>query len=345
MKSAAAIMLVATSWGFAAPAAAAPSVRTLAAEEARLAEMAYRMATANAGLCDRTQMMTGLIVHDLTQYQPARRAEVSRAFSLREGFGVLQMVSGGAASRSGLRIDDEIIAVGGVAVNRHPADLKRPASFRRAQSFSDILDTQLAKGPTEFLIRRDGQSQRVTLTGERGCGGELSLSSSGTLNAWADGRHIIVTTGMRDFARSDDEVAFVIAHEMAHNILGHLGPHSKMGIFGTRARNSELDADRFAVRLMSAGGYQPSAGVAFLERSRRRLWWAFSLDHPSFGGRIRAITAEISRWRGDSYRYRHVSAPTSTPPAEIVASLVQASLSPAQPSLSDAQAGSFVPLR
>ena len=95
IRSAAAILLATTSLAFAVPAAAAgPSVRTLAAKEAHLAGMAYRMATANAGLCSRPQMMTGLIVHDLTQYQPARRAEVARAFSLRGGFGVLQLIRG-----------------------------------------------------------------------------------------------------------------------------------------------------------------------------------------------------------------------------------------------------------
>ena len=297
-NSAAAALLAATSLAFAVPVSAAGlSVRTLAAQEARLATMAYRMATANPDICRRPEMMTGMILHDLTQYQPARRSEVARAFSLHSGFGILQLVPGSAAERAGLRIDDEIIAVGGTSVD-HPAAVWTSAkSFHRMQEFSDLLQARLGRGPTPLLIRRSGQVQQVMLSAERGCGGQLSLANSPGLSAWADGRHLVLTTGMNAFARSDDEIAFVIAHEMSHNILGHFGQRgSKMGIFGRRARDLELDADGFAVRLMGAAGYRPRAGISFLEHSRRRLWWAFSLDHPGFGSRIQTVAAEIAKW-------------------------------------------------
>ncbi len=309
-KSAATALLAATSLMIAAPAAAAGvSVRTLAAQEARLATMAYRMATANANLCSRPEMMTGLILHDLTQYQPAKRVEVSRAFSLNSGIGVLQLVPGSAAARAGLRIDDEIIAVGGVRVENPSAIQTSLTSFGRMQGFADILQARLERGPTDLLIRRSGQVERVTMTAERGCGGQLSLSPSSGLNAWSDGRHIVLTMGMDQFAGDDDQIAFVIAHEMAHNILGHFTRPSKMGIFGSfRGRDRELDADGFAVRLMANSGYQPAAGIAFLEHSQRRLWWAFSFDHPGFGNRIRIVAAEIARWQPATLAYRQAVA-------------------------------------
>ena len=45
---------------------------------------------------------------------------------------------------------------------------------------------------------------------------------------------------------------------------------------------------------MTYAGYQPESGISFLETARRRFWWSFSLDHPGFGSRIRAVTAAIS---------------------------------------------------
>jgi predicted Zn-dependent protease len=115
-------------------------------------------------------------------------------------------------------------------------------------------------------------------------------------NAWADGRYVIVTTAMLELARSDDEVAFIIAHEMAHNILGHSHPtRRRNGIFGgiSRVKKGEIEADSFAVHLMSGAGYRPLGGISFLQNARRRMWWNVSLDHPGFDRRIRVVSAAM----------------------------------------------------
>jgi hypothetical protein len=298
-------LLIATQLLLQAPATAAVSVRGLAAQEVHLATIAHRMALANSGVCGRPEMMTGLILHDLTQYEPHQRSAVSRAFSLNSGFGILQLVPGSAAERAGLQIDDEIISVGSMGVEDPDSVLKSKKSFRRMEGFSARLQSSLRYGSLPLLIRRNGQLHRVHLKGEPGCGGNLSLSNSSALNAWADGKHIVVTTAMTKFARSKDEIAFVIAHEMAHNILGHShGVDKTQGIFGiANSRSVESDADKYAVRLMSQAGFRPDAGVTFLQHSQRRLWWSFSLSHPSFGRRIKSgrteisnLTAERSSW-------------------------------------------------
>ena len=312
----AALLMTPSLAGAATLAASKPTVRALAAEEARLAAMAYRMATANSDLCVSPKMTTGLIVHDLSQYHPSRRGDVARAFSLGAGFGVLQVVDGSAASRAGLRIDDEILGVGPISVV-DPSLSSRGQSFQRVQGFADILQAQLSKGPAELRVRRNGQLTSVVLTGERGCGGELSLSHSGSRNAWADGRHIVVTTAMTDFAASDDEIAFVIAHEMAHNILNHSHAGSKSGFFGRlNSRKLELDADNLGVSIMARAGYEPRAGISFLERSQKRMWWGgLSLSHPSFGKRLQKVAEAIWNWQSESSRNQE--AHLSPAPAKI----------------------------
>ena len=42
------------------------------------------------------------------------------------------------------------------------------------------------------------------------------------LNAHADGQNVVIYPAMVDFARNDNQLAFVIAHEFAHNIMGHV---------------------------------------------------------------------------------------------------------------------------
>ena len=40
--------------------------------------------------------------------------------------------------------------------------------------------------------------------------------------AFADGTKVFLTRGMMRFAQSDEELALVVAHETAHNIMGHI---------------------------------------------------------------------------------------------------------------------------
>lgn len=42
------------------------------------------------------------------------------------------------------------------------------------------------------------------------------------LNAHADGQNVVIYPAMIDFARNDNHLAFVIAHEFAHNIMRHV---------------------------------------------------------------------------------------------------------------------------
>lgn len=287
--------VAAATFVFSSPATARPtSVRALAAQEARLATIAYRIAEANADACREPEIITGLVLHDLTRYDRATRPAVSRAFSLNGGFGVLGIIPNSAAAEAGLRVDDEIVAVGDLSVEDDTAESRRQ-SYDRMERFNDLVQAAPKDGRIQLLVRRSGSPLRLSLRAQYGCGGKLALTNSSTLNAWSDGKHIVVTTGMVGLSRSDDEIAFVIAHEMAHNILGHSGKgEERRGLFGfSRIKRGEIEADTYAVNLMAKGGYKPSAGISFLESARRRLWWNISLDHPDIGARIRIVTAAM----------------------------------------------------
>ena len=278
------------------PSAAADgvSLRSFAAQQVHVAAIADRIGAASANRCEKPRMLTGMLLHDLSAYDPAVRPAVASAFSLSVGVGVLQIVAGSAADRSGLHIDDEILAIGSQSIGDPSAAYARRKSYARIERFSALLDAALNHGTAELVVRRAGTVLHIPVTAERGCGGQLALTNSSEVNAWSDGDHVMLTTAMMRLAQSDDEIAFVIAHEMAHNILGHSRSGSS-GIFGIgQARQSELAADRLAVQLMSSAGYQPGGGVTFLERVQRRFWWAVSLDHPGFGRRIKEVNSAMA---------------------------------------------------
>lgn len=49
----------------------------------------------------------------------------------------------------------------------------------------------------------------------------FKVESGEELNAYADGKQVVVYSGMLHFMQNDEELATVLAHELAHNLMGH----------------------------------------------------------------------------------------------------------------------------
>jgi predicted Zn-dependent protease len=62
---------------------------------------------------------------------------------------------------------------------------------------------------------------------ERDCSYSLELDGDTGVNAYANGQKVVITGPMMEFARNDTHLAFVLAHELAHNIMEH--PDSQRG--------------------------------------------------------------------------------------------------------------------
>jgi predicted Zn-dependent protease len=58
--------------------------------------------------------------------------------------------------------------------------------------------------------------------GGSACEFGFKLVEDKSINAFADGKSVSITTGIMAFADSDDAVASILAHEYAHNVLGHV---------------------------------------------------------------------------------------------------------------------------
>jgi predicted Zn-dependent protease len=126
------------------------------------------------------------------------------------------------------------------------------------------------------------------------------------VNGEADGRYVQVSTEMAALAQSRDELAALLAHELAHNILGHRqrldALHVDRGLFAPFGRNARLireteaEADRFSIHLMAHAGYAPEAALAFWERVRHATrGMAGSPTHPPWRERLQMMQAECDR--------------------------------------------------
>ena len=146
------------------------------------------------------------------------------------------------------------------------------------------------------------------------------------------GNIIYVMQGLVDTVGSEDELAAVVAHEMAHSLLGHTRQlleeprtrrvalvvekrlpdgsivRQRVAAGDADMRAKELDADRASVPLVKKAGYRPEAALAMLEHLER-LQGARSLSaagekrpamstHPTLSERIRQMRQWVNEATG-----------------------------------------------
>lgn len=150
----------------------------------------------------------------------------------------------------------------------------------------------------------------------------LSFIRAAEPNAFSYGQgKVAITLGMLDLARGEEDLAAVLAHEVAHDLLGHVERKlalatgisigfTMLNVFipgagwadlavnplATTAysRSQELDADALGVWLYERAGYQREGFVGLLELIREKRGaegGGFLSTHPGIDERIRRIRA------------------------------------------------------
>ena len=284
---------------FLALAAAAPD--PLAIADARVAAVSWRLQTANVDLCPKHAPLPGLSLQMRDQYGAADRAGTG----LGDRPTLSAVVPGSAAARSGLKVGDAVTAIDGLQT---PIASNGRATFDTVGKAEAQLAIALAKGAATLTL---GDSRTVALTPDQGCASEVQLLPQKGLNAGADGQIVQLGGKLYDFAANDDELAAVIAHELAHNFLGHRhqldeegvsrGLFAGLGKGGSRLRQVEFEADRLSVWLVARAGYRLEALPPFWTRLGQRAGILISDGtHPGFKERVRRIesaAAEVAAQR------------------------------------------------
>ena len=274
--------------------------------DTRVATIGHRLAVASVDLCRERQWLPGFVIHDLSQYGGDYREAAIRAFGLDRGPGILALAEAGPAERVGLHVDDIIVSADAVPMPAAPTARER--TFEQAERILDLLERAFADGEAELELVRGGERLRLAIQGELGCPSRFQLIPSGLLNARADGRYVQVTTAIAEYVQDDQELAAVLAHEFAHNVLRHRERLDEadvargfLGNFGRNARlirETEAEADRLSVYLLERAGYDPEAAVRFWSRfGRRGLNFLGSPTHPNWRARVTSFEAEIARIR------------------------------------------------
>ncbi len=244
----------------AAPAAdLAAALKSLAADDMRLLSIGYRLAVSNAAYCREVQPAAGLLLLDVRGFD--RPAELRVALGLTGDFAVQAVVTGSPADRAGVVPGAEVVAVGAQQLAALPAEPVH--DFARLAAVQDRIDaTLMVQGRVALGLA----GAAVEFGGVAACRSRFELLTGGK-GAAADGRRVQVSRTLLGMTDSDDEAAFVIAHELAHNVLAH---PSARGRKASDIRKTERGADRLALWLMANAGFDPLAAPGFLRRWGKR---------------------------------------------------------------------------
>ncbi len=199
-------------------------VRLLIKEQEKVAQLAYRLSINTVGLCRGNEtLVTGayLFDWDLTTDEWVDIANDALGINLHTpGIEVLFVIPESPAEAAGLRPGDRIIRL-----NNWRVPSSRGAFSELHKRFLELNDLRVSS--INLGIQRSTNFSDVTLYPIKGCHFPVILQEDESIGAFADGEKVIINRGMLRFIRNNDELSMVVAHEMAHNALGHIDAKRK----------------------------------------------------------------------------------------------------------------------
>jgi len=199
------------------------------------------------------------------------------------------------------------------------------------QAYNEVLKTAKISNDAEKtqLVNKVGQ-RIAAVTGEN-FDWKFVLIDSNQVNAFClPGGKVAVYTGILPYTQTEEGLAVVIAHEIAHALARHgaermsqnqllstglnitslslgqnankdlimaaLGAGSSIGVTLPYSRKHEYEADKIGMIIMAMAGYNPQATPSFWQRMAQRGTSApeFLSTHPSDSKRIQQIQANMA---------------------------------------------------
>lgn len=224
----------------------------------RLQDAGWRLARANAAFCARVIPAIGLQLHDMASYGGPDIAR--KTLGLTRDFAVQSAAAGSPAGQSGaFTRNREVVRIEGFDPNAWPA--APPFDWQRVTAAQDHIDAMLAEHGGITIAFADGAEARVVPV--EVCASRFDLYAAET-RAFADGARVMFGYDSPAFAYDEPVFAALVAHELAHNVLGHDAWLDRNGRRDRNMRRIEREADRLVPWLLANAGYDPAAGAAFM---------------------------------------------------------------------------------
>ncbi|UGQ45272.1 M48 family metallopeptidase [Massilia endophytica] len=295
-------------------AAARETLRTMVNLQDRLYRVAAPILINNAELC-RTQArnLLGFTAKNRWSYPGEYNDASAAVLGYDDVLQVSGILPGSGAARAGLRKGDDLVAADGKNL-----PTGRDAESKAAAVFGPLVSSRASLSMT---IARNGNRQTLNVPVTRACAIRVDLGNSDNINSYADGSRVLVTRGMINFAQSDENLAYVLAKDIAHNVLGHsvtmrnnaaigsiidnlasVNPDLNMliGTAGMKAYplDMEIAADNLALYMLARAGYSIDKYKSFWQRVFTQypptVLNGYSATHPNATGRMAPIDRSVA---------------------------------------------------
>lgn len=297
-----------------APSTQIAELWALQAADQRVADIAWRLLTKAGDICPDQGPATGINLHSADQYTDAARDSAEAAFGFSNGQpSVLSVAKGSPAATAGIQPNDTLLSINGDGLVGTPSANRsqgKAARYEQIDRAMRALENLPAGRTAEISIVRRGVLMTFRLSPVIACESRVELVPGPTVNGSANGYVAQISGGLLEWTQNDDELALVIAHEVAHNILRHqaeidqsvitTGLFGGFGKAGRRLRDMEREADRLGTWLAARAGFDYRIAPMLWERLSKRggIGALLATTHPSPSNRrqsLETVVAEISK--------------------------------------------------
>lgn len=236
------------------------AIERFQAFDQRLQDVGWKLVRGNAAFCDRVIPSVGLQLQDLASYGAP---EVARAALGMEGdFAVQTAARGSPAGLSGeFPGNREVTRLAQMDPNQWEAGER--LYWQRLTKAHDHVDAMLAEHGGIEVGFANGDSVKVGSVDV--CATRFELMGEGS-RAVADGNRVVIGIDFPGFSYPEEVFAGVVAHELAHNLLGHSAWLDRNGRGRRNVRKTEREADRLMPWIMANAGYDPVFAQRFMEQ-------------------------------------------------------------------------------
>ena len=289
--------------------ALAQTSQEIAEQDARLARIGDQMLIANARLCRQTMPVTGMVLHSVDQYGAGAEGMFANG-----PLAIAQIVPGSAADLAGLTAGDTIVAIGTLPVSV----IAPPNDIHLREVAFDLLANLPEGEEVNLSVARNGEHRTIAFAAPRGCRSLVEILLAEGTDARSNGRVVQVQF---EFAATlnDEQLAVILAHELAHTVLEHRRRKEAEGIDNTSIwrhvgrnqrvnRQAEVEADRLSIHLLANAGYDPALVSQFWQSAegiRAGGGMISSFIYPSQAVRAVIVSNEIAMYlplrRGPSW--------------------------------------------
>jgi hypothetical protein len=254
---------------------------------ARVNNIGYRLISS---LCKEdyphpSQPFLGFYVHPIDKY-------LKRLYNLdsTKALVVILVIQDSPAEKAGLQEGDVLLAVDN---NVKIASMRKFNTLIKSLNIGQRINIQILRGQKKEYLDLKVGSIPIDIP--------IAMVDIQQVNAAATGNAILITYGLVNFAKSDDEIAAVLGHELAHITRGHLAKagatniisflaslalgivaenasagtgsavmrsvNNIAAIFGASySRDLEREADYFGTKYVYQAGFDVDACATFMER-------------------------------------------------------------------------------